>query len=124
MKGGKHVQAYQYCMVGLLFWGCAVDRCFAVDAYKASVIAATAGVTLDVASSWGKLERQPLYRSSYGRFHSKGAVIRIGMLAGALIAQKIAKKKAPNNKFAHRAFVVVNLFVGGSGTAAAIHNWR
>ncbi len=95
-----------------------------VALYKVSVAAATTGVMLDVASSWGKYEAQPLYRSRDGRFGTKGAVLRIGMLGAALIAQKIARKKAPENKFVRKMLTVVNFGVCGSGVGIAIHNWR
>lgn len=110
-----------YCL--LVSGGC----CFADDSvglYQISVAAATTGVMLDVASSWGHYEAQPLYRSFNGRFQTKGAVIRIGMLGAALVAQKIARKRAPKNKFVRRTLTVLNFAVCGSGTGAAIHNWR
>ena len=124
MKGGKHVLAIRYCLCLFLVSG----LCFAagrdVDVYKVSVIAASTGVGLDVASSWGHYEATALYRSSDGRFHTKGASIRIGMLVGVLIAQKIVRKRVPENKFVKKVFTVVNLSVCGSATTVAIHNWR
>ncbi len=124
MKGGKHGWILRYCFCCLLVSGACGGADHSLDVYSISVIAASTGVGLDAASSWGHYEAQPLYRSSNGRFQTRGAVLRVGMLGVALIAQKIARKKAPQNKFVRRILTVVNFGVCGSGTSIAIHNWR
>ncbi len=60
-----------------------------------SAVALTAASFVDVSSSWGKIEANPLLRSSNGTFGAKGMGIKMGMMGGILLGQHFIAKKNP-----------------------------
>lgn len=79
------------------------------------VAAATAQI-LDVHSSAGRREANPLLRGRDGRFSvGRGVSIKLGVLAGLFVAQELHPGREWN---------WVNLGYAGASTAIAIRNYR
>ncbi|WP_031500079.1 hypothetical protein [Bryobacter aggregatus] len=60
-----------------------------------SAVALTAASFADVQSSWGKMESNPMLRSSNGTFGAKGMGIKLGIVGGILASQTILVNRAP-----------------------------
>jgi hypothetical protein len=85
-----------------------------------SVAALGISAALDVHSSWGKAELNPLARSSTGRLGMKGAGIKLGTTGGLLGLEYLLLRK--NEDFS-RAATVVNFGLSGAWTGAAVRNY-
>ncbi len=86
----------------------------------ASMVAAVAATGLDAASSWGKLESNPLLAGGNGTFGAKGAAIKAGVAAAVIIPQIWLRKR----KDLRSAFTIGNLGEASLFSAAAIHNLK
>lgn len=83
---------------------------------RLTFVAVTAAQMLDVHSSAGKLEANPLLRGGNGRFSvGRGIGLKIGILSGLLAAQELRPASYWN---------WVNLSYAGATTAVAIRNYR
>lgn len=95
--------------------------------YRTSIVAFTAGHTLDAASSWKRVyEANPLLRSANGQFAGKGLAIKSGLGAGALAGQWLIRRSL-HGKARERFDRVMGSFnfgVGAAAGAVAVHNWR
>jgi hypothetical protein len=88
--------------------------------WVASCIALIAGSSLDMSSSWGRSEANPLLRAGDGRFGAKGVSIKLAM-AGAMIGpQYFVMKRAPGLQ---RVFTVANFLQAGLYTGVAVRNY-
>ena len=76
--------------------------------------------TADAASSWGKLEANPLLQTN-PRFGYGALAIKFGALAGSLTAQHFIVRRNPTRM---RLFACTNLAVTGMLTAVTVHNTR
>jgi hypothetical protein len=74
--------------------------------------------TADVATSWGKVEANPLLRSGQ-RFGAGALAIKMGMLAGGLTAQHFLVRKNPRQT---AYFATANMAVSAALAAVAVHN--
>ena len=86
-----------------------------------SVGVLVAGTTMDLASSYGAPEANPLMRSADGRLGAKGAAFNAGFLASA-IAVRVFGKQLPRKW--RRVATAINFSVGGCRAAVAARNWR
>jgi hypothetical protein len=88
--------------------------------WAASCMALIAATSVDMASSWGRNEANPMLRSGDGRFGAKGASIKLAM-AGAMIApQFLVMRRAPASQ---RLFTIANFLQAGLYTGVAIRNY-
>lgn len=86
----------------------------------ASCVALVAATSLDMSSSWGRNEANPILRSGDGHFGPKGATIKLAM-AGAMIApQFFVMKRAPRLQ---KAFAIANFVQAGLYTGVAVRNY-
>lgn len=88
-------------------------------AWRWSAAALTVGGTLDIVSSYGKVELNPLWRSSNGRFGMRGTALRTGVIGGTLLLQRPLLRN-PSNR---RSITVANFVVGGLLTGLAVRNF-
>jgi hypothetical protein len=95
--------------------------------YRVSIgllVAASAG---DAASSWGRLEGNPLLRNVNGRFHWKGAVVK-GALTGTILGLQWLTMRGEKDHMRaekkRRTWERVNLGLGIGYAGVAVHNLR
>lgn len=77
-----------------------------------------AATSLDMASSWGRPELNPLLRSADGRFGARGLTVKLAVFGGVeVIKWRIARR---HGKFAR----VLSLAPAGAYGTVAARNWR
>ncbi len=89
--------------------------------WTASVVTLTAGIGLDLASSYGEYEANPYLRGADGRLGAKGVAINVGVVS-ALITSRLLGKRLPR-KF-KRVLTAVNFSITGLRVGTAVRNWR
>jgi hypothetical protein len=101
---------------------CTVNACLADDRpdplYKVSVMTLLAAQSADIASSWGKYERNPIL--GQGQFGKRQVALKGGMAAGGLALELLIIKRWPKSR---RVFRWVNFAGAGVVGATAVHNW-
>jgi hypothetical protein len=86
-----------------------------------SVAALGAATALDIQSSWGRREINPLLRSSDGRFGGRGVAIKIGVAGIASGLQWLVVRKHPRLE---TPLAGTNAGLAAMFAAAAVHNHR
>lgn len=76
------------------------------------------GETADIASSWGKMEANPLVRTNQ-RFSYGSMAIKLGVLAGGMTAQHFMQRKHPEQT---PVMASANLAAASIFGVAAAHN--
>jgi hypothetical protein len=89
--------------------------------WKVSLAVLAASTAVDAASSWGRLEANPLLRSADGRFGIQGVSIKLGVLAGVAGAQYMLLRNHPKQE-KYGAFT--NFAFSAAFSAAAISNYQ
>jgi len=92
----------------------------AMRRWKMSVVPVFASQALDVTSSYGMRELNPMLASSDGSFGAKGAGIKLGATAGLLGVEYLIVRKYPRSA---RAFTKINWTVSIVTTGFAAHNY-
>jgi hypothetical protein len=83
---------------------------------RLTFVAAVAAQFLDVHSSLGRREANPLLRGPDGRFHvGRGVGLKLGILGGMFAAQELRPG---------REWTWINLGYAGAATGVAIRNYR
>jgi hypothetical protein len=118
------------CLVVLLLAGHFLP-CQAVEVQKqkksrslfwASVVAVVAASLLDVASSRGGVETNPMLRSSNGTFDTgKALLFKSAATGGMLAVEAWALHKSPSSG---RSAAVVNFVTAGGVAGLAARNWK
>ena len=90
------------------------------DLYKPSVITFVAGNSLDIASSYGRYEMNPLL-SRNGQFSSQSVAIKAGIVGTILGVEWLILRHRPDFR---KKLVWFNFAAGGAVTGVAIRNWR
>lgn len=85
-----------------------------------SAIALTAASFADVHSSWGKRETNSLLRSADGTFGAKGMAIKIGIVSGIVLSQRVLVSKSPAFT---RPLTYANYGMAGMKFGVAAHNY-
>lgn len=96
------------------------EQLSAYRAWKRSVIPVVASQALDVASSYGLRELNPLLADSSGRFGPKAASIKLGATAGALGLEYWIARQHPR---AARAMSMINWSSSVLTSTFAVHNF-
>lgn len=86
-------------------------------AYRASVAAVSACASLDAASSWGRVELNPVLAGRDQRFGGRGIAIKAGITGAWLGAQWLTRRRD------RRAWTVGNVAIAASWCGAAGWNW-
>ena len=97
----------------------AADQTSFIDG-KSALAPVFASQALDVTSSYGMRELNPMLASSDGRFGAKGAGIKLGATAGLLGVEYLIVRKYPR---AARVFTKINWSVSIVTTGFAAHNF-
>lgn len=92
----------------------------AVQAWKRSLIPVVASQGLDVASSWGMRELNPMLAGSSGRFGGRAVAIKGGAVAGIVGLEYLIVKKWPG---AARVLSKLNWSSSVLTSAFAVHNF-
>lgn len=89
-----------------------------------SALALVASNALDVHSSLGRDEMNPLLRSPNGTFNSRRAIlIKSAATGGALLVQALLIKKNPDRKL-YKPFAITNAVVAGVTAGTAFRNYN
>lgn len=89
--------------------------------WKVSVVVVAVGTGMDIASSVGKPERNPVWGA---RFGGRDAVIRAGTVAGMVGFQYWLMRREDCPKWVKKWAPRVNFVWGSAATAVAVRNWR
>jgi hypothetical protein len=90
--------------------------------WYASLAALAVANTLDIHSSLGKRERNPLLAGPDGRFTTRGSAIKIGIQVPFLVYQLWFHKRHARS-FGYKAFAASNFAVSGSFIGASARNY-
>lgn len=88
--------------------------------WKASVAFYGVATGLDIASSYGHQELNPVFGQ---RFDGRDAALKANVVAGICLAQYVILRKFPERRFA-KVFAAMNFGLAGGTTAMAVRNWR
>ncbi len=91
-----------------------------LNRWKLSVVPVFASQALDVTSSYGMRELNPMLASSDGSFGAKGAGIKLGATAGLLGVEYFIVRKYPRSV---HVFTKINWSVSIVTTGFAAHNY-
>jgi hypothetical protein len=96
------------------------DRQTAVRHWEFSLIPLVASQALDISSSWGMRELNPVLAQSNGAFGAKSAVVKAGAIGAFVGLQYLLVRKSPRTA---RIFEKMNWGGVALTTAFAIHNY-
>lgn len=89
--------------------------------WKLSLAPMVAAQSLDIASSWGRIENNPLLAGGNGRFGMQGAGIKIGIVGAAVVAEYLILKRHPKMaRFFSRLNYANAIFTG----SVAVRNYH
>ena len=88
----------------------------------ASVSTLALANTLDIHSSWGKRELNPLLASSSGRFGQEGALIKLGLQGGLMGLEYLITRGHPSGK-TYKILSIFNFGASASLTSIAFRNY-
>jgi hypothetical protein len=95
-------------------------RTAAFRAWKISLVPFVASQALDVFSSYGMRELNPLLASANGGFEMKGAAIKLGVIGAVAGAEYLIVRKYPRSA---RVISRLNWTTGIVTTGFAVHNF-
>lgn len=95
-------------------------RAAALRSWKISVAPLVASQALDVSSSYGMRELNPILASPNGGFEAKGATIKLGVTGAVVGAEYLIVRKYPRTG---RVIAKLNWTTGIVTTGFAIHNY-
>lgn len=95
-------------------------RCGAQPLYRWSVTATVVSQGLDVASSWGGIEANPVL--GRGRTYGwQATAIKGGVVIGCLVVQRWVLRRHPQHS---KPIAYVNFGMASATTGVAVRNWR
>jgi len=80
-----------------------------------------AATVADAATSWNRLEANPLLQGPNGRFGAQGMSLKFALAGSTIAAQWMVSKKLPGT---NRAMAIANLSMSGILTGVAVQNYR
>jgi len=92
--------------------------------WRVSVGTLSVGTGLDIASSWGHREANPLLRGADGCFRSQGAIIKIGTIGGILAGEHWLSRRYSGDHRLRKVLAITNFVATGVTTGVAVQNWR
>lgn len=90
--------------------------------WKVSLFSLAATNALDVHSSWGKHELNPVLAGSNGTFGAHSALIKLGIQGGLMGMEYLLTRGHPTGKL-YRALAIVNFGASAGFGAIAVHNY-
>jgi hypothetical protein len=94
-----------------------------MNLWRASVAALAVTNIMDVKSSWGKRELNPALAGSGGTFGARGALLKAGIVGGAVALQFLILRHGPSKSLC-RALAAINFGGAGLVGSSAVRNWR
>jgi hypothetical protein len=91
--------------------------------WRASVAALAVANVLDVHSSWGKRELNPMLAGQAGHFGGQGALIKLGLQGGLFGIEWLITRRNPNGRL-YRALSAINFGASGVIAGTAMHNYQ
>ena len=88
--------------------------------WKLSLVPLAASQTLDMSSSWGMRELNPVLAGPDGRFGARAATVKLGVVGAFVGIEYLIVRKHPH---AARAFEKINLAGAAVTTSFAAHNY-
>jgi len=116
------------CLVAVLLIGC-ITPCQAIEGQKrskrlwlASVAAVVAANALDLMSSRGGMEANPLLQSSNGSFNmGRGVALKAAFSGGMLLSEWVFARRTAGRM---RSSSITNFGTAAALTGLAVRNWR
>ena len=71
-----------------------------LNLWKFSTAAVLASNSMDVTSSWGKRELNPVLAGSKGTFGGRGAVLKLGIMGGVVAVEYLVLRHRPSRSLA------------------------
>lgn len=90
--------------------------------WKASLATLAVTHALDIQSSWGKRELNPVLAGPSGTFGAHGAFIKLGIQGGLIGMEYLITRGHPTRKV-YRAFAMMNFAAAAVTTGVAFHNY-
>jgi hypothetical protein len=90
--------------------------------WRASVAALAVTNVMDVQSSWGKRELNPLLANGQGRFGREGVLIKLGIQGSVLAAQYLVLRRRPSAAF-YRTLALINFGNASVTGSVAVRNY-
>jgi hypothetical protein len=88
--------------------------------YRISAVSVLGANVMDIASSYGKQEVNPLFRGSGGTFDARSVMLKSALLGGLQVSNYLAVRRHP--EFSKRA-MVANFVATAVFTGLAVHNF-
>ena len=80
-----------------------------------------AATVADAATSWNRMEANPLLQGPNGRFGAKGMSLKFALAGSTIAAQWMMSKKMPGSA---RTMAIANYSMSGILTGVAVHNFQ
>jgi hypothetical protein len=90
--------------------------------WQYSLAALSTANALDMHSSWGRRELNPMLASSDGRFGARGAALKLGIQATLFGLEYVITRRHPGRR-TYRVLSILNFGAAGVAGATAIHNY-
>jgi hypothetical protein len=93
--------------------------------WKTSLAAFAVADAIDIHSSWGKRELNPVLANASGRFSTQGALVKIGLHSGVVGIEYLLTRGHSSSHPARlrRVLAIVNFGAAGATAAIAAHNY-
>ncbi|MGA3023406.1 MAG: hypothetical protein ABSF98_01415 [Bryobacteraceae bacterium] len=88
--------------------------------YGISVASVVGANVMDIATSYGKQEANPLFRGSSGTFDARGVMLKSGLLGGLQVSNYLAVRRHP--EYSKRA-MVMNFVATAIFAGLSVHNF-
>lgn len=99
-----------------------IERTEGRKLWVASMSTLAAANALDMHSSWGKRELNPLLANSTGRFGHEGALIKLGLQGGLMVLEYLITRGRPSGK-TYKILSMINFGASASLTGIALRNY-
>lgn len=90
--------------------------------WRASVVALSAANVVDIHSSWGKRELNPLMANNSGTFGARGALLKVALTGSLLGIEYLVTRRHPSSKL-YRVLGFVNFGAAAGVAGVAAHNY-
>ena len=88
--------------------------------WKLSLVPLAASQTLDISSSWGMRELNPVLAGKDGSFGMQASIVKLGVMGAFVGVEYLIVRKHPN---AARAFEKINWSGAALTSSFAVHNY-
>lgn len=90
--------------------------------WRASLTSLAVANAMDVHSSWGKHELNPILSNSRATFGGQGALLKLAFQGGLMGAEYLLTRGRPSGKL-YRALAFINFGASAGIASVAVHNY-